>query len=219
MTAHTPSNPAPQVRANRALVSQILIGTLASVAFGVAVPPVSAAFHDHGLSINSSALFAIFFLTQFRFLLGDLMHLQSDEFGDEDSGMNWTVDLFFIIGESVVLIFIASNTSISQSITAHFGFFDLLIFLYGLDVVWLGLIWFLDRLPMPRNISGYPFRRKGEIKIKWAVLNIVLGVLTYSVGVVGRHEPYTAVSLWILVMINVGAFIVDIFVFNYEDLV
>jgi hypothetical protein len=227
---------------NRALASQLLISGLASVAFSACISPVRNSFDKYGLTVTSSALFVIFFLTQVRFFIGDLLYLQDPELLQPGSGGIWAVDYLIIVIQSAILIFIGASASLSASAMSHYGFFDLLVFLYIMDILWYVVSVVLHlchpaldriqgRTPMVKNRS-LGFQRPGgiaNIDWQWAALSslmivaIVLpdllrffGLETWH-GVLNNQPPSSGMLIYLMV-VNVIAFIIDLFMLDIGNM-
>ncbi len=181
--------------------------------------PVGAVHNalQSGPSIQSLALFAVFVLTVLRFMIGDILHLENDELTDDDGEAKWFWDGSFIVLECIVLILMGSVASVSQNAISRVGFFDLLVLLYALDVVWIlsiSLLHLLAGVGPLRRVMG-PMRRESDaFPIGWAVLNGTLMIFLWLFGFL-TDVKFSNCELWLLVAVNLIAFSVDVFVLNY----
>ena len=145
-----------RIRRRRHLVSQVLVAGLIAVAYAEPVGVVHTALQEDGVSIQSLALFIVYFLTTLRFFIGDILHLDEDELAtSEDPGaeVKWFYDLAFIVLECVILIFLGSVASLEENAASRVSFFDLLALLLTVDVVWVLSMGILSRQSARRPAS------------------------------------------------------------------
>jgi hypothetical protein len=209
----------PVSRDRRILVSQFMVTALLGTALQEAVDPVRSVVRAEGITPHSYALFLVFFLTLFRFFVGDVLHLQSDDLTGPSSGFRWIFDLFVITVQCVVFIFMAGAASLPESRDARFGFFDLLLLLYLTDIVWLGLASGIHKVAMLSFLSGVrPLLVRQYVPYRWAILNSFLSAHLIIFGFLDENKNFSDIDLLILIALNIIAFIADIIIFNYNDI-
>ncbi len=210
-----PDDPEREARRRRLLISGVLVTGLIAVAYSEPVHPVRIAMKADGVSIFSLALFVVYFLTVFRFFIGDILHLEEDQLTDVRAQVKWFWDMSFIVLECIVLIFLGDVTSLEESKTAHLGFFDLLAILFVIDIAWIlsmGALNFLsERRPAGRISSLW---KREIVPWGWAILNTGQLALLLLDGYTTRGS-ISAGKLWLLVGVNLFAFAVDVFALNY----
>jgi cytosine/creatinine deaminase len=197
---------------NRRLVSQLLVAALFAVAYSETVAPVTEAFDESGVNLQSLAWMAIYMATVLRFFIGNILHLESPDLTGPDGAFRWFWDLFCIVLQCVVLIFAGAVTTIHSSAVADVSFTDYLLVLYGLDVFWLTSIRVLDWLGRrwPRSF-GSMVRKKDKAPFEWAVVNVILGLTIWGLGLVGHHSSSIPDrTLWILLIVNAAATVYDV---------
>ena len=197
---------------NRRLVSQLLVAALFAVAYSETVGPVTDAFNQSGVNLQSLAWMLIYMATVLRFFIGNILHLESPDLTGPDGAFRWFWDLFFIVLQGVVLIFAGAVTTIDRSAAAEISFTDYLLILYGLDVFWLTSIRLLDWLGRrwPRTF-GSMVRRRDMAPFEWAVVNVILGLMIWGLDLAGHHpSPIPDGTLWILLIANGAAFLDDV---------
>jgi cytosine deaminase len=197
---------------NRRLVSQLLVAALFAVAYSETVGPVTNAFDESGINMQNLAWMLIYMATVLRFFIGNILHLESPDLTGPDGAFRWFWDLFFIVLQCVVLIFAGAVTTIHASAVAEISFTDYLLILYGLDVFWLSSIRFLDWLGRrwPRTF-GSMVRRRDMAPFEWAVVNVILGLMIWGLGLAGHHpSSISDGTLWILLIANGAAFLDDV---------
>jgi hypothetical protein len=94
--------------------------------------------------------------------------------------------------------------------TAHVGFFSLLIALYMFDFVWVFCQWLFGLLN--------PNWKRPHLPWAWAILNIV----TLSLILAARYfyqDPYSTSFLAILLGLSTIAFLIDMLLVDYYDLI
>ncbi|WP_152991478.1 hypothetical protein [Frankia sp. R43] len=215
-----PDPPQPEVsKEHRILVSQFMVTALLGTALQEAVDPVSTAIRSQGVTLASYTLFAIFFLTIFRFFVGDILHLQSDDLVSQNSGFRWLLDLFIITLECVVLIFMARVASLEESQAARFGFFDLLLLLYIIDIGWLSLVLLIDRAARLSPVAQFrSLLARQFIPYRWGILNAALGFYIILSGALDEKHSFSSPELAALLVVNIGAFILDLVIFNHNSI-
>jgi hypothetical protein len=209
-----------QLRERRNLVSLFMVTALLSLALQETITPVRSLVRSEGLTLASSALFVVFFLTLFRFFVGNVLHLQSPELTNRTSGFRWVFDLLVIVVECVIMIFIAGVATLRDNAESRFGFFDLMVGLFTLDIAWVMAMFTLaaiSRLPLPSRLKHALARE--TVPYRWAILNTVLSLYIIGSGFLDEGHVFSNIELWVLVVVNVVAFILDVLVFDYEGLV
>jgi hypothetical protein len=208
-----------RLRERRNLVSLFMVTTLLSLALQETITPVRSVMRADGINVASTALFVVFFLTMFRFFVGNVLHLQSPELTSETSGFRWVFDLFVIVAECMIMIFMAGVVTLPENAQARFGFFDLLLLLLIVDVSWIVVMSGLaaiTRLPVPRAMKDALGRR--IIPYRWALLNSALAAYVMVSGFLDEGHVFTNSQLTIFIAANAAAFLLDVLVFDYEDL-
>jgi hypothetical protein len=201
------SNEAQVERRN--VVSSAFIGLLTALAFGEAVPPVRDSVRADGLTLGTAMLSLVFFLTIMRFFIGALLHLVSREMVSLP-GRIWFFDFMVITAETVIFIFLGGLTSMEQSERSTVGFVTLLIAVYLLDIAWIVAQWALGMA-----FDGF---RRPLIPWKWAVLNgfAVAAIVIPGLAAGTLYSP--GMLIW-LGVVNTVAFIVDVVLVDYWDVV
>lgn len=143
---------------SRALISYFWITTFAVAAAQYAMQNVKTIIDAHGLrgSVAYSGIPFVFFLTLFRFSVGNLLHIRSLE-KNMCLPRVWGLDFGFIFSESLVLLLLGMYT-VGSSLT----FIELLLILCFVDVVWI-LFMLIDYV---RD------KRPKPIPWAWGLLNI-----------------------------------------------
>jgi hypothetical protein len=209
----------PAFRDRRILVSQFLVTALLGTALQEAIDPVRSAIRSEGVTPHSYTLFIVFFLTLFRFFVGDILHLQSDDLTGLSGGFRWIFDLFFITVHCVIFAFMAGEASLSESRDARFGFFDLLFLLYLVDIGWLGLVLGAHKAAALSFLSrARSSLVRQHIPYGWVALNMLLAIHLVAFGFLNENEDFGNVDLLALAGLNVAALVLDIAVFNYHDI-
>jgi hypothetical protein len=184
----------------RNLLSSFFITVLIGLAYQEMITPVRDSIRHSGITLGTSLLMAVFFLTSIRFFIGNQLYLVDKSLIDMP-GLVWFYDLMFIIIQSVLLIFLGGVSSVEANRDTKIGFLELLIALYIIDVVWIISQWLIGKILQS-------WRRK-EIPSPWAYLNAgsVFFMLVLNSLVM---DLYTIGGLLFLFVINLGAFVIDI---------
>lgn len=205
-------------RRRRTLISQVLIAGLIAVAYSEPVSPVSQAFDNYGVNIKTFAWVSVYAATVLRFFVGDILHLEKADLVAPEAEVRWFWDIAFIVAQCVVLIFAGALTTIYVSAPAEVSFIDYLLILYGLDVVWIVSVHATHRVGSSERFGGL-FRRMvrdGEMPpVGWAVMNILLGLLLWFLGLAKGHALPAEWKLWVVVGANALAFVADVFFIKY----
>ena len=192
----------------RNVISSVFLGILVALAYQEAVPPVRESVREHGVTFASFALFIIFFLTSMRFFIGMQLHLLDPHIATLP-GLLWLYDFAVFLAENTTFIFMAGVASVDASRTARFGFIELLLFLYAIDVIWVCSQWLLGKI--------HPLWCRKIIPWAWALINAAAII---SMGVprfIGIDVYSLPVLVWVVV-VNVAAFVVDVVLVDYFDL-
>lgn len=94
----------------RNLISSVFIATLFAIAFGEVIITVKESIYTSGLTLQTSILFLIFFLTCTRFFIGNQLHLLGTDLV-KLPGKVWFFDFLIIMIETIILVFIAGMCS------------------------------------------------------------------------------------------------------------
>jgi hypothetical protein len=197
------------------LISGVLITGLIAVAYSEPVGPVRTAVAASGVSLQSLALLSVYFLTVLRFFIGDILHLEEDQLTDVRAQVKWFWDMSFIVLECLILIFLGDVTSLEENRSVNLGFFDLLMILFALDIVWITSMGMLNSLSSHRPGKRFSSLWKREVvPYGWALLNAVQLAILWLGEFAARRTPSTG-KLWLVVGMSVAAFVIDVFVLNY----
>lgn len=191
----------------RNLLSSFFISLLIGLAFQNMVIIAQDSINNEGVRLNNLILSSIFFLTGLRFFIGNLLHLLSDSFSKLRGGV-WLYDLTIIVFQSTIIAFLAGVSTVEKSLNSTVDFFNLLIVLYLLDIVWIISQWFL-------GIFLISWRRV-FIPWVWAVLNTILLALIFIIRFI-TADYYSKNGLILLLIVNLIAFIVDVVFVDYYD--
>jgi cytosine/creatinine deaminase len=210
-----------RIHRRRHLISEVLVAALVAVAYEGPVGVVHSALRSEGLSIYSLGLFVVFFLTVLRFFIGDILHLDQDELSEPRDDLankgaeaRWFVDLGVIVVEFVILIFLGHLATLKESQHPPISFYDLLMVLMAVDVVWIFAMGVMSRLTKKyhRHMLWGLWERR-DVPWGWFFLNAGMLVITWIWYARGSH--YSAKALWIFVGINIVAFTIDVVILNY----
>lgn len=191
----------------RNLLSSIFVVILIGLAYGEMIPLVRESVRSLGITLGTSILVVIFFLTSMRFFMGNQLHLMSEALVRMKGGV-WFYDLIFIILQTVVLIFLGGVSSVEVSRNVQIGFSEFLIVLYALDVLWIISQWMLGKILHNWQREFIPWA--------WAILNTVLIVGMVLVRIITGSAYSDAEILWLGALNGVG-FIVDVMLVDYYD--
>lgn len=173
------------------------------------VPVVRGSIVESGFSSATLVLAVVFFLTSMRFFIGNQLHLVSDLLVGLP-GKVWLYDFLFIIGQSVLLIFLGGVTSVEASRESGIDFIWLLVALYAVDVGWISFQWVLGWIA--------DSWRRPAIAWQWAALNSAL-IAGIVLTVVTADDPYSRVPIAVLAALNAVAFVVDLIMLDVQKLV
>jgi len=143
-----------------------------------------------------------------RFFIGNQLHLISKTLASM-SGKVWFYDLMVIILQTVALIFLGGVSSVEASRTARIDFVEILIALYAIDVLWITSQWALGKI--------FPSWRREFIPWAWGILNTVLIVCMTLLWLI-VDDLYSSTGLIWLGILNGVAFVVDVILVDYYDI-
>jgi hypothetical protein len=192
----------------RNLITSIFVVILIGIAYQETVSPVRTSIRQSGVTLGTLSLFIIFFLTSLRFFIGNMLHLMSTELC-QMKGYVWFYDFMVIVLQSTLLIFLGGNASMEQNEIARIDFVQLLVLLYLLDVLWIVSQWFMGKI-----MSSW---RRSFIPWAWCILNTAL-IASVTVINSWTHGTYSALGYILLLLTNVVAFIVDVILVDYSNM-
>lgn len=195
----------------RNILVGVLLAALIAIAYQEMINTVRESVRAEGLTFGTAALAIIFSLTTLRFLIGNQMYLISDPV-QTMPGYLWFLDLSFIMLQTVTMVFLGGLTSVNVSLSLHFSFFELLGFLFLLDIIWI-----LTQWPRKHRIDSWK-----KVRLPWGWFFLNGGLLVFLVGsycVYGKADTYSDPGLAYLLAINAVAFVVDVFLFDYYDVI
>lgn len=183
----------------RKTLSSLFLGMLAVIAYDHLIEPVRESIRLKGFSLEIVLLAAVFFFTSMRFVIGNQLHLLSDELMQMD-GVVWFYDFLFISFETTLFVFLAETTSVEESLLANFDFVEILILIYLFDILWIASQYLFGRL-------SRDWKRK-KIPWEWAALNLAL---TMAMGIIYLINGtfYSINSLLFVALLNFAAFGLD----------
>jgi len=125
-------------------------------------------------------------------------------------GRVWFYDFLIILFEMLLFIFLGGVTSLEANKDTAVDFFEFLMAIYLLDILWV----------ITQSLFGIIFTgwRRSFIPWYWAVLNSVALILIFLIYNLSP-DPFATFPLLIFGAINVLAFISDVILVEYFDLV
>jgi hypothetical protein len=185
----------------RGIISNLLITVLNGFAIKVAMERVHLIIVQHGFNIPGKILILplILFLTIFRFLVGNILHMRNIE-ERITSPIIWSLDLVFVVFESMLFVlmgyFIFDNCQY---------FCPFLLILCIVDVVWILLMLVLWKI-------GLRFKPP----LGWGILNFfsalyLVLLLKYEIP----FAPLTEEGLVLTFVVFTIAFVIDVFYLDY----
>jgi hypothetical protein len=193
------------------LLVGIFVAALIAIAYQEMVNAVRESMRDYGASFGTTALAIIFFLTTIRFLVGNQLHLISEPI-QSMSGLLWFYDLMIILLQTVAMVFLGGLASLQVNLRLRIGFLDILVVVFILDILWILSQWALGRLFIKYKRKFIPWG--------WLYLNIgMVGALVTSYAIWGKGPMYSNLGLALILSANVLAFVVDVFLLDYFDLI
>lgn len=199
----------PGLAEKRNLISSIFITMLIGLAYNEMFAPVRQSVRSSGLTLGTFVLVSVFFFTSMRFFIGNQLHLLSDALV-RMRGDVWFYDFLVITIETSLLAFLGGVSSVEVSRALRVGFVELLIALYVVDVVWVISQWIIGRL--------FPSWRREFIPWAWALLNSALVICLLALRILARGV-YSVPGLVLLGVMNGIAFVVDIVLVDYYNLI
>jgi len=195
-------------REKRNLLSSFFVTLLIGIAYQEMISSVRLSVREFGITLETSILMAVFFLTSMRFFIGNQFHLLSKSL-IKMPGLVWFYDLMIIIIQSVVLIFLGGVVSYEMGPKIQVAFIPLLIALYGIDILWIISQWLLGKY--------LPSWRRESIPWGWAIINSILiaGILSLCCSAGNR---YPTLILAGLLGLSLVAFVADVLLMDYADL-
>lgn len=190
----------------RNLLSSIFMVMLIGLAYQEMVAPVRESLRLSGITLGIVLLFSIFFMTSMRFFMGNQLHLLSDSLV-RMKGKVWLFDLMVIIFQTTIMVFWGGVCSVEVSRNAKIGFVDYLIALYCVDVLWITSQWTFGKFLKDWKRSFIPWA--------WGVLNLILIICIAILRLI--VDIYSDVGLILLTILNGVAFIVDVMLVDYYD--
>jgi hypothetical protein len=191
----------------RNLLSSFFITLLIALAYQEMITPVRESVRASGITLGTSLLVAVFFLTTMRFFVGNQLHLLSDSLV-RMPGLVWLYDLMVIIIQSVVLVFLGGVSSVEVNRSITIDFVHLLIALYIIDVAWIISQCVLGKIMSPWQREFIPWA--------WAILNSVLVVCIIMLNFL-ISDLYSTIGLIWLFVLNLVGFLVDVVLVDYYN--
>ncbi len=188
----------------RNVISSFFITLLIGLAFKEMILVHKDAIQTSTFTPGSLLLVGTFFLISVRFFIGNRLHLISEQFL-ELPGWLWLYDIMIIILQSMIIILLGGLTSIDLNLEASFGFLEIMILLYSIDVFWI---------ITQELISAASKTKRKVVYWWWAGINFVLSaiviILSYYI-----KDLYSTIGLQLLFGLNLLAFIFDVFLLDY----
>jgi hypothetical protein len=164
-------------RGYQSLISYVFITILASLALRSGTESVQDLIKDYGLFLSSIwALPYVFFITCFRFFIGNILHIRELEKHEQLSPYVWLYDFIFISVESLLFVLMGAFVY-----TMRTNFLSLLTIVLFLDGIWIA--------------SMHPMKEKGwrpRVPWAWGLLNTLSGV--YLVAIIYNKMPWHPLS-------------------------
>lgn len=193
----------------RNIIASVFIAMLISLAYAEMFVPVREAIRGHGLTASTPLLGFIFFFTSMRFFIGNQLHLLSENVVKMRGDM-WLYDFIVITFQTLLLCFLGGLSAVDINRHVTIDFVDLLIVLYVVDIAWIFSQWLLGII-----LRGW---RREIVPWAWAILNSVLVIAI----VILRHylgDIYSTLGLALLFGVNIAAFVLDIILIDYYDVI
>lgn len=195
--------------AKRNLISSVFIAMLIGLAYQEMLAPVRDSVRTAGFTFGTLSLAFTFFFTSMRFFIGNQLHLLNDN-TLRLRGDVWIYDFLIITLQTVILCFLGGVSSVEVNRIAHVGFLGLLIALYLLDIAWVVSQWTLGRLIKQWRRESLPW--------PWAVLNTLTVIVIAGVAHFA-HDPYSSWPLVTVLCVSAAAFVADMILIDYYDVV
>lgn len=193
----------------RNTVATVFITILMGMAYVEMFEPIRESVRHNGITWPTMLLALTFFFLSMRFFVGNHLHLMNQNIVSMRGDM-WLYDFLLITFETILLCFLGGLMSIDVNHHTRINFVQLMLFLYGVDVAWILSLWFIGTLVKKWKRTYIPWA--------WAILNsfvfIVIFLLYYFMP-----DIFSFWGLLLLFLINIFAFISDIFLIDQYSLV
>ena len=193
----------------RNLISSVFVAMLLGVAYQEMLDPVRDSVRSSGLRPVTVFLALSFFFTSIRFFIGNQLHLLSAS-SENIRGDIWLYDFLVIVIQSIFICFLGGASTEEVNRVAHVNFYDLLIVLYLLDILWV-----LSQAVLGNLIKAW---ERSSIPWPWAILNTALLVGTFII-----YQSFTdAFGFWslaTLAALNIAGFLIDIILLDQYHIV
>jgi hypothetical protein len=190
----------------RKVLSSFFFTVLLGHAYAALVPQIQGLLRLGDVSFENLALLGAFFCISIRFFIGNQLHLL-DKSVNHLPGSMWLYDVMVITMQAVALIALAGTCSVDISKNSDFGFLEVTIGLYAMDIIWIASLWFLGEIK--------PAWKRGFIPWGWAILNTVLIFLTILISQ-AMADPYSTVGMALILLMNIIAFLVDVVLIDFH---
>jgi len=107
-----------------------------------------------------------------------------------------------------VLILMGSFSTIEASVSSSIGFYECLIVLYTIDVVWIISQWFLGQLSDKWKRESVPW--------PWGILNSFL-IISFLILWLLLRDPFSINGILWLFILNLLGFVADLVLVDYYD--
>lgn len=153
------------IEKRRTIISSFFITVLTAIALDNCVDAVLKMFAERGLSPNIDwVLPYIFIVTIIRFFMGNQLHLLNIEKQPTLYEGIWLFDFIFIVGESLLFIFVGKTCALENDLNPRQAFFSFIKFLLLIDVLWISLQILMGRVKKKWKREVVPWG--------WGLLNI-----------------------------------------------
>lgn len=190
----------------RKLLSSFFFTVLLGHAYAVLVPQIQALLRIGDLTFPNFALLGAFFCVSIRFFIGNQLHLL-DKSVNTLPGAMWLYDVMIITLQAVALIAMAGTCSVDISKQSDFGFLEVTIALYVIDIVWIGSLYVLGKMR-----QGW---KRASIPWGWAKLNLALTILAILLSTCAS-DPYSDWWAGWILGVSIIAFLVDIVLIDFH---
>ena len=191
----------------RMLLSSIFIVILIGIAYSQMFAVIIPLYYANAFQNTDMILCIIFFITSFRFFVGNQLHLLNPEINTL-RGTIWLYDLIVITLQTLLIIFLGSLCVADQNTKVNYDFFTILTYLYIVDIGWIMSQWLFGMIHTEYKRQSIPW--------PWLILNSGLLVSIWIIRTISIHV-YTPMMLTILCIINGVAFIVDVMLIDYHN--
>lgn len=198
----------PGLAEKRNLISSVFITMLIGLAYQEMLTPVRQSIRSSGLTLGTTLLVLIFFFTSMRFFIGNQLHLLSDMLV-RMRGDVWFYDFLVITAQTILLAFLGGVSSAELCKVTRIGFVEILMALYITDITWVVSQWIIGTLFHSWHREFVPWA--------WAVLNTIL-VISILILKMSIHDVCSNIGLILLGVVNGLAFVVDIILVDYYNL-